>query len=160
MAGDFGTAAYRFCSLIEDESPASARLWLLRVEAALADLYAAAVALPDTEPVADMSSGWLSSSDRASMFEAIRSRLGDKDAYWDVLDPADRDSIVQASIADDLTDVYGEVAAGLAASRSGAAPEDVLFAWRTGFEIHWGHHALGALNAIREILRSESDADL
>lgn len=151
VAGEFATTARRFCSIIEEDSPSSVRLWLLHVEAALADLYAAAIALPDTEPVAE-SSGWLSSTEWTSIFERIRSRLGDKDAYWEVFNPTDQTSVAQASIADDLTDVYREVAAGLAAARSGAAPEDVLFAWRTGFDIHWSHHAIGALNAIRRII--------
>lgn len=157
MARDFASAAERFCSVIEEELP-DLHLWLQRVEWALADLYATTIALPEGEP-ADLSVRWLSAGEWETIFEGIRSRLGDRDSYWLVSDPFDRRSLVQASIADDLTSIYRQVGAGLNALRSGAAPEEVLFGWRTSFEVHWGKHAVNALNAVREILRSDDSGN-
>lgn len=159
MASDFASAAQRFCSIIEERSPSSARLWLLKVEAALADLYAAAIALPDVGPSADLPVRRQSTEEWMGLFEAIRSRLGPSDLYWRVADPFDRRSLVEASIADDLTHIYRGVHGGLTALRSGAPPETVLFGWRTNFVIDWATLAVNALNAIREILRSDAEFD-
>ena len=154
---DFAQAAARFCALIDRAGVVPLGRWLFDVEGALATVYASAARLPDVGPATDQAITGMTTEEWASLFEELRGFLGDLDTYWVVFDARNQSSVVAASLADDLADVYRELRAGLDASRSGAPPEDVLFEWRTSFEIHWAAHALGALGAIRDALKKLGD---
>jgi hypothetical protein len=154
---DFATAAGRYCSVIEDTRGRPLNVWLLDVERTLSALYSAAAGLPEADPATDKPiNSTMSSEEWESLYERLRDRLGSVDLYWEIFDVGNQHSLVQASLADDLVDVYRDVRRGLKASRSGAPPDDVLFEWRSGFEIHWAEHALGALRAVRSLLSADS----
>jgi len=36
---------------------------------------------------------------------------------------------------------------------AGGSAEDVIWAWHVNFQIHWSRHALGALQALQDMLR-------
>ena len=152
---DFGRAAARFCALIERVGVVPLRRWLFDVEGALATVYASAAKLPDVGPATDQMIHRMPHAEWAALFEELRAVLGNVDTYWLVFDPRNQSSVVSASLADDLADIYRELRSGLDASRSGAPPEDVLFDWRSSFESHWG--TIGALGAIRDAVQKLSD---
>ena len=91
----------------------------------------------------------MSTDEWSELYGALKSKTGTDDQYWQVFDPSDQASLVASSLADDLADIYRELRGGLEALRSGAAPDDVMFEWRTSFDIHWATHAVGALSALR-----------
>jgi hypothetical protein len=150
---DFVSAARRFCALIEASSPLSGRVGLPELEQILAAVYAAGVRLPGVEPEGDdVTISRMSDDEWRSLFEELRRRLGDADRYWTFLDPSIQTSLVEASLADDLADIYRELAGGIDLLRSGAAPDEVLFRWRLGLDLHWGRHAVAALRALRALV--------
>jgi hypothetical protein len=150
VAEDFASAAARFCAAIEAVGRIPRRRWLAEVEAALADVYASGVRLPDAGRVRDDPGFRMTHEEWSGVFDALRTVLGAADRYRVVFDPQDESS-VEASLADDLADVYRDLKGGLDALHSGTSPENLLFEWRLGFETDWARHALGALSALRAI---------
>lgn len=144
----FIAAANRYCALVE--RPAQDRVQLLTtVHEALAHCYSEALrlALPRTDdptlPEARIPlEAWRDVNGR------ILDRLGSADGYWVILDPADGGTAVQASLADDLADIWRDLKEGLALHAEGLTGE-ALWHWRFGFDSHWGVHAAEALRVIR-----------
>jgi hypothetical protein len=154
MAEDFATAAARFCSVIEQVGSVSRMRWFAAVEAALSDVYARAVQLPPGGSAESGLGGRMSTDERSELFAALRLKTGNDDRYWQVFDPVEQISVAQSSLADDLAEIYHSLREGLGALRSGAAPDDVMFEWRSSFELHWATHAIGAMSALRVAQRN------
>lgn len=151
--GDFAELADRFCALIEDAGRSDVDQFLGRIEEVLARIYVAAGTLPDVEPDSHVDpSEHMTSEEWQRRFEGLRTLLGPRDVYYRTFD-ADDAELVQASIADDLVDIYRDLGSGLRLLRSGVAPPDVIREWRSAFFDHWGRHAVGALEAIRALRR-------
>ncbi len=77
----------------------------------------------------------------------IRHRLMAKlpsDGYRLVFDPWEDKDVVEASLADDIADIYQDLKDVLAVSGGKAKAWD----WRFQFDQHWGQHAIQALYAI------------
>ena len=145
--GDYAELAERYCSLIEEADRADPLRFLERIEELLSKLYASASKLPDVEATSDdpqVPKRVMSTAEWTTAFERLNRLLGSDDRY--------QTEGLERSLADDLLDIYRELRDGLGAMRSGAAPEDVLWEWRFGFEAHWAAHAEGALFAIRNVL--------
>lgn len=149
MAEDFATAAARFCSVIERAGSVSRARWFAAVEAALSDVYARAVQLPSDGSAVSGLGGGMSTDEWSSLFASLKLKTGDEDGYWQVFDPAEQISVAQSSLADDLAEIYRALREGLGELRSGASPDEVMFDWRSSFELHWATHAIGALSALR-----------
>ena len=60
---------------------------------------------------------------------------------------------VGTSLADDLASIYKDLYEGSALLAAGGSVEDVIWLWRINLQIHWGRHALGALEALNDSLR-------
>jgi hypothetical protein len=134
------TLARRYCDAIETsgtDNPA----WLHRVAMLLPRLHAAItsvhaeVAVEHNHPV-DLDA-------RFELFSHLRELLADRDGYFLAFDRAhDGPDAMTGSLADDLTDIYCELKAGLRAYE--IDPEQALDAWSAGYECHWGQHLLDA----------------
>lgn len=139
---------------MEQAGGLSRRRWLDEVEAALSDVYASAVRLPSVDPATEEPvRGRMSTDEFSALFASMKSKTGTDDRYWQLLDPSEQISLAESSLADDLAEIYMDLRASLDAARSGAAPDDVMFEWRTSFDIHWATHAVGALGALRAASR-------
>jgi hypothetical protein len=57
-------------------------------------------------------------------------------------------------LADDLTDIYRDLKAGLGLYDKGYVAE-AMWEWKQNFQIHWGRHAAGALNALHCYIADE-----
>lgn len=134
---------------------------LTELEGALPELYAAVLALPELEPSDEP---WPAERDGheqlRARFHDLRAALGPYDLYREIFDPAalaepggaidgGADPVV-ASLADDLSDIWWDLTAGL--RRWGPASEqerlDVVWCWRESFAMHWGQHLVDALRAV------------
>lgn len=149
---DFRTLATEYCDLIEgqlDGQQLPQREFLAQLQVHLARLYAAALSLPDTEPVTEQSASGLTYSEWYRMNERLKPHLP-RDAFWEVFDPcwSEQPHVVKFSLADALSDVYSGLREGMDALEGGTAPESAAWAWRFGFTTHWGHHVLDALLAL------------
>jgi len=150
---DFATAAAQFCSVVERADVSQRGQWLADIEVALAELYAAAVRLPPFGDEDVLTTSRMSTDEWAGLFSSLRAKIGSEDAY-SFADPTGESTMI-CSIADDLAEIYQEVRQGLDAIHSGEPPEAILSAWELGFEIHWGAHAIGALAALRSLMRPD-----
>lgn len=73
------------------------------------------------------------------------------DIYWEVFDPVSDDATegqaVAGSLADDISDIYRDVARGLIAYESGRRSE-AHWEWAFHLRHHWGAHATSAIRAL------------
>lgn len=78
--------------------------------------------------------------------------------YWKHLEPLDLESKEAgfADLTDDLADIYVDLADGLSLYLEGHVLE-AEWEWRNGFQIHWGEHAVDALNALHTWFRDSPD---
>jgi hypothetical protein len=142
----FRERAERYCALVERIAPDG--LSWRELAAALAELYAAALALepraPDGEELAD--------AEPADMRPALEAALGGAATYWTVFDPAANEEPGAPSLADDLADVYHDVKRGLMVLDAGD-PAEAVWEWHHSFWSHWGRHAVEALRALHALER-------
>lgn len=139
----FVEVARRYCTFIEDASSLSLSARAHRAFELLAELVHAAKRLPeggehspDVEGEIAMPANWPG--------------LGQFDTYWELFDPYERDSIVGASLTDDLLDIYRDLGRGFLAWDSGHK-SSAMWDWKFHFEIHWGDHAVDALRALKRV---------
>lgn len=157
----FKKAAEAYCNLL-DSNPDDIDQWLEEVLSALAALYSAGHFLPEVSLEEDD----LDIPDRldvgdeewSDLFEKLRGILGKSDEYWAVFDPSEPKESNQLpifhSLADDLADVYRDVAPGL---RAWDEDKDkylkmIVFDWKCPlFGSHWGLHAVSAMRALHPL---------
>jgi len=66
---------------------------------------------------------------------------------------------VVGDLADDLADIYRDVATGLHLLDTGRV-DDALWQWGFNFQIHWGQHASSAIRALHCYLAQEDPSGL
>lgn len=143
---EFVEVARSFCVLVGEHRAMPAARFLERVHFVLPRLYASALLLPS---VGVDASDCDSSSKDAVLDGTLREHFREWDAYREIFDPYDfvNESSVVGSLADDISDIYAEIAGALkcwdAGNRDGA-----LWTWRFGFQSHWGKHLTSALRAL------------
>lgn len=162
----FATVAQEFCDLVDRRAVVSRDELLLGVHRLLPLLYVRALALPSTDVLFDTSSedddeqpGETvlvdANADRRShdewsmLMRELAAIIGPDRYYREVFDPYEppEEGEVTANLADDIADIYADLRDGLAKWARGESGE-ALWAWRLGFEGHWGEHATGALRAL------------
>lgn len=146
---NFAAEAERFAQWIRhgtDTGEIAAREGLLR----LTRLYLAALELPAagcTNAADEDASLKVEASDRQAVFEnAMRLPVN---FYGEVFDPlpVPPEEAITASLADDIADIYGDVATGLLYYRAGKR-EAAVWKWTFNLQIHWGEHITGAIRAL------------
>lgn len=160
VAERFSLEARRFTAWADGSAappPLSAPIALRRVVA----LYAAALELPQPwservshrrEPVIDLSQRLLAVRERASAIP-----LQHYSEIFSPLVPADEP--VVGDLADDLVDIYCDVATGLHLFDAGRI-DDALWEWGFNFQAHWGEHASSAIRALHCYLAQEDPSGL
>lgn len=134
--------ARRYCAVIEtlDEGH---REPLFQLNEILPRLHAAMTAVaPQHDDAGYGPSGDL--DQRFELFSRLHRVLGDWDAYWMEFDVTPDRQEMSGSLADDLTDIYYELKAGLARLDAQDDARRTLGRWRTGFCKHWGQHVVDA----------------
>jgi hypothetical protein len=150
-AEEFAGAARRFVALIDARADHSAEALLLAVQPLLLELAHRASLLPEVEVDDPFErEARMSQVEWRRLYESLGAQLGGLNLYWDS-DPWESDEpgrADQASLADDLADVYRDLSDGLPPAGVPASPEAV-WRWRFSFGSHWGEHALRAARAIQ-----------
>jgi hypothetical protein len=141
----FAEVASTFCAWAEkpaaapDAEVASARRLL-------SELYRLALDLPPAQDCATPAS----QSKRAE-WKAVYKRFGALPFnYYALVDPhvLPAADFMTGDLADDLTDIWSDLKAGVALHEAGRADE-ALHEWRWRFDCHWAKHAAEALHALQ-----------
>jgi hypothetical protein len=115
----------------------------------LLGLYGAALNLPSawSDEVESSESARLGDGERQRAYRA--SQRIPLDLYGEVFNPTlvPPEEPVIGSIADDLADIYSEIAAGLRAYEQGNHAA-AAWEWTFGLHSHWGAHATSAIRAL------------
>ena len=153
IVDEFNRLAIQYFSLLADRST-ELTVWLRRTEIAIAALYEAGLRLPLTEPSNQDAPEMPVGDERQLMIEISERLGGDGVPYSFVFHPMKtNDKPVVGTLADDLVSIYKDLYGGWALLAAGGRVEDVLWSWHINFQIHWGRHALGALQALGDMAR-------
>lgn len=138
--------ASEYCDFIEDfdevQSGDSTR-FLATLSRLLPRLHAAVAVLGDAE--ADDAFADEADLDlRFELYSRLHEALGELDAYWMEFDVGRDVQEKSGSLADDLTDIYWELKAGLRQLQQQADARKTLRRWGTGYRLNWGQHLVDA----------------
>jgi hypothetical protein len=158
----FVESARQYVELI-DTPPIDIKAWVKSLHQALSELYSAAIGLRTIEsfeaPDSNLESFEVSHAEWRTLYHRLCTLLGHDAWYWMYFEPmktqVEKAEPVGGNLADDLADVYRDVAAGLRAwdSTDDSPLDEVVFEWiRGGFEIHWGAHAVDALGILHRVV--------
>jgi len=136
----------------------SARIALRRVLA----LYAAALELP--QPWSEhVTLPHAAAPDLGARLQALRERAAaiPLQHYGEIYSPllVPPEPPVVGDLADDLADIYHDVAIGLALYDA-ARVDDAIWQWGSSFQTHWGQHAASAIRALHCYLSQEDPSGL
>ena len=143
---EFVELARGFCALVEEHAPLPASVFVQRVHSLLPRLYSAALLLPDVGGDAPDCDARLTTS---TLGRDLCAKLGVLDYYREIFDPYEGESEepVIGSLSDDIADIYADLAEGIACWNAGNH-DGASWAWRFGFQTHWGKHLTSALRAL------------
>jgi hypothetical protein len=147
----FTAAAERYCGLVEDGGSSKDEQLLLAVAEALAELYAAALRLPDAPlESSDLPETRLSHQAWRDAFFPFAAALNEaRRAFED----SDTDWTTRfLFLNDDLGDVYRDMKEGLLLRAAGVDVAEIVWQWRFDFWSDWGEHAVSALKTITDAL--------
>ena len=157
----FVDASRRYCDLVDQADSLAAPALLKEAELLLVRLYTAALALPSPEPSSgELRSASISHEDWLAIFRRFQRALGPHDLYREIFDPAAMgdpsgaidtgNEPVVSSLADDLSDIWRDLQAGLSAWSlvDDDGRSDIVGEWRESFISHWGQHLVDGLRAI------------
>jgi hypothetical protein len=148
----FADVVRRYCAWAEGEFH-QPRAEMQRARQLLAELYLAVINLPNLEIEEKENFACISHDECLRIFRKFGSLPIDQ--YWDVFNPLEDTEPVLNSLADDLADIYHDVKAGLILFEANHF-SDAVWDWRFNFQIHWGHHLVGAQRTIHEYLSGEN----
>lgn len=118
-------------------------------------IYAAGIELPDVQPTND------NVDDEPAVpspMARLASILGRYDGYFEVFDPFVQEEPVKASLADDLADIYLDLARPLTAFDAGEIA-DAAWDWRFAIRGHCGDHLVDAMRAIHRLVNNHMSPD-
>lgn len=144
----FVRAAESFRSLLDRRRAFEDVTAFTELAQSLAVLYAASLALPVVHLSDDDETSDAPPPDVVVPEVVV---LGEVDVYWEFFNPYVEDSVVGASLTDDIKDVYRDVVGGLLLFQRGEV-EDAIWNWRFFRQNHWGDHAVDALRALQRLI--------
>jgi|GEM_PF-907054 len=154
----FSKLAEEFCNLIENLDGDSGRT-CEKLLLSMAELYAAALLLPESEDFEINEDFRLSHENWKIIFMKMGSMLKVHSMYWTVSDkqslPDAPPTLEMGNLDDDLADVYRDIKSGLSAWKSSSKNRynDAMYHWRDSVNFaHWSRHAVDAIGALHEIV--------
>jgi uncharacterized protein DUF5063 len=145
----FSTIGAQFCTIVVHATSLEKDAFIVGIRAALAELYLAALRLPDIAPLTvDGHVDRLQDAQQA-VYDGVAARLGTDRTYWTIFDPHVQSDPILGDLADELSDIYWDIDQGLHLAKQGEASGDVLWTWRNSFCSHWRRHAADALRAAK-----------
>lgn len=150
----FIAAVRAYCEWVDSEPRASGEEERLALRL-LSRLYCEALLLPTGDCGEDTSGQRI--SDEEWMRKHRRFASMSFQYYQDYFEPTDLgESPTMGDVADDLADIYRDLADALSLYDAGHIVE-ALWEFRNSFRTHWGRHAVGAINAIHRYIADNYD---
>ena len=159
---EFATIANEYCNFIENNQSFSREQFFDKLQKLLPLLYYKVSLLPevDDEDV-DTPEKVVTEVDYNFLLNRLSSKLGAFDSYLEVFDPGMQfsESPVEASIAENLCDIYQDLKDFIFAYRMGTTEimTDALWECRNNFREYWGQKLVNGLRAIHSHIFSEND---
>jgi hypothetical protein len=154
LISSFEDLARRYCKLLENQGPIEAPVFARKCLILLLRLYEGAMLLPEAETSED-DAPRIDYETSKAMFDSIAARMPGRDSYWTVFEPLDLEppSPVVGSVADDIADIWRDLNPGLLLIDSGRpnSRNGAVWAWRFGFNSHWGRHAVEAITVLHAL---------
>ena len=162
---EFATVANEYCSFIEAVDQFQRKDFITRVQKLFPLLYLKAALLPepDIEMSDDSPEKFVSEEDYIFILHKLETKFGQFDAYHEVFDPSMQysDLALEASISENITDVYQDLKDFILAYRIGTLEvmNDALWECRNNFEQYWGQRLVNGLRAIHNLVYGNADLD-
>ena len=175
----FAELAEEYCAFFESWPSSERDAFLREAHRRLPTLYAAALQLPDVysdppEGTSESEEAAHDDEDDATMdtmhpdpdrmdserwmatWRALGKHLGDRKLYQEMFAPykLEETEPVIGDLADDLTDIYADLARGLAKWRR-QERDSAAWEWQFHFACHWGEHLTSALRALHALAFDE-----
>ena len=155
VAAAFAAAAETFCGVLDTHRGSRPASFVRASHRALADLYLAALDLPDvspedkgtrTDPITTDAEGALSL--------ALAETMAPFHIHWFVFDPVkdEPEEPVASSLPHDLAEIYRDVRNSCAGWAAPESRRDAVWEMRFAFSTHWGRHAVHAMVAMHSLL--------
>ena len=162
---EFATVANEYCSFIEAVDQFQRKDFITRVQKLFPLLYLKTALLPepDIEMSDDVPEKFVSEEDYNFILHKLEAKFGQFDAYHEVFDPSMQysDVALEASISENITDVYQDLKDFILAYRIGTLEvmNDALLECRNNFEQYWGQRLVNGLRAIHNLVYGIADLD-
>ena len=148
----FHAAATNFIEAVDSATALERDKFLTTVSSRLAELYSSALYLPAVEPdTAAVDETPFSAEQWTKLFHSLKEIIGPLDAYWIVFDSTEKADPTQASLAQDISEIYCDLKQDVLLEEKGITHSDLLWELRESFREHWGRQAIEALKAIRDL---------
>lgn len=160
---EFLTVAVEFCRYIENPDT-DRNIFLDKMSKLLPLIYLkAAMVKPGTPVYEDEPEKSITENDYESVRGDVAGILGEKDQYLSAVHPdiALSDSVIAASISEDIADVYQSLGDFAAAARVGNEDlmNDALIICINDFRTYWGTRLLSATLAMHQIIVNSFDQE-
>ena len=139
-----------YLQLIESSDSLPVLTLLARAANVLGRIYSATWKIEPAQPTEETTS-----ERRRSPMKRLASQLGSSDPYFCVFNARVQDEPVMGSLADDLADIYLDLAGALDEFDAGRH-DDAVWGWRFVLRGHAGDHLVRALPALHALLREGS----
>jgi len=162
---EFATVANEYCSFIEVVDQFKRKDFITRIQKLFPLLYLKATLLPepDMEMSDDAPEKFVAEEDYNFILHKLEIKFGQFDAYHEVFDPSIQysDVALEASISENITDVYQDLKDFILAYRIGTIEvmNDALWECRNNFEQFWGQRLVNGLRAIHHLVYGDADLD-
>lgn len=152
VATSFASVCRRYCDIVDASAATEKIELLLQLYRVLPELILEAIRLPDTDPwkrdEEDGSDVDLTPSKHPSLemtdqewgnlYKLLKEKLGEPPFYWAVFNPVEDKEAIEASLADDIADIYRDVIEGVRLlSKTTTDPGEIIWEWRLLFHSHW-----------------------
>lgn len=160
---EFLTVAIEFCNYLE-HSDTDRNIFLDKMSKLLPLVYMKAAMVKPGSPIYEEEPGKsITENDYEAVRGDISGLLGEKDKYLSAVHPdiALSDSVIAASISEDIADVYQSLGDFAAAARIGNEDlmNDALIVCINDFRSYWGTRLLSAELAIHQVIMSSYTND-
>ncbi|MBI4743528.1 MAG: DUF5063 domain-containing protein [Actinobacteria bacterium] len=151
----FATVTKKYISLIDKVEDMTTYDFLSKCAILLPQIYYFGQLLPDVELLDK------NKMDEASYVEwyallskKIAKSLGEHNVYMEVFDPVQDKEAIQASLADDLSEIYLELKQSLTNYETGDSLKinSAIWNWKFGILGHCGNHIVSALRPIHRLV--------
>jgi hypothetical protein len=150
LVHEFVLLAREYVALLDGARAMQPHELLLACGKLLPRIYSAGLALPSVEPD--------DTTVQTSVPSPILPSLGRFDFYSEIYDPYVDEPPVMASLADDLSDIYTDLAAPLREFEAGRVA-NAIWSWRFNITGHCGDHLVDALRAIHRAVNHQMPPD-